>query len=135
TNYTRLRVEARFDDGTAVFFNCVSILDDSNESIFDAAINLDTSQDKFTRNIRWQYVSGQLTVGERQKNYRWKWNPATMIMAPLKKEAARRLFNGVVKGESVAVRVFGETYIGQPLPAPNPDFTEFYKSCPALSGS
>ncbi|MEM1035646.1 MAG: hypothetical protein AAGI14_02675 [Pseudomonadota bacterium] len=132
-SYARTRVEARFDDGTAVFFNCLTASNAIGESIFDAAVNLDTSKDEFKKNLRWQFVSGRLSVGDRKKNYRWKMNPANMILAPVQNEAARRLLNGVIKGDTVSLRVFGDTYINRALPKMNDDFKAFYRDCPALA--
>ncbi|MEM1086493.1 MAG: hypothetical protein AAGH90_02095 [Pseudomonadota bacterium] len=137
-NYGRLRVEARLNNNVNVFFNCITLEGEEGEeteSVFDAAINLDTTKEDFKKNLRWQIISARLTVGERKKNYRWKWNPVNMVMAPVQKQAARRLFNGVVKGEAVSVKVFGDTYINSTLPEMNDAFKTFYRNCPALSGS
>jgi len=135
TQYVSSRIETLLDDNASVFFNCIVIDGNAEESKFQVGVNLDTTTEEFKRDIRWQHISGRLKVGERSKNYRWQWNPANMRITPVKEEPARRMFNGVIKGEKISLRTMGKDYLGQVLPAPDENFKAFYKNCTPLSGS
>lgn len=117
-----------------VLLTCQAMSTGHNSMNF--AIQLDpanTYESDPSERLRLLSLSGTLIINGEGKPERFKYHPASSKVIPFDKSAARRLFNAVVKGSEVHLKIKGDTF-DLALPGKGPAFVSFAKTCPITNG-
>lgn len=120
--------------GPVLTFNCQAM--STGQHSLNAAIQLDPSntyEENPSERLRLLNVSVALTINGSKKMERFKYHPASSKIIPHNKAIAKRLYNAVVQGSDVTIKVKGKTY-DLALPGKDPVFVNFAKTCPTTNG-
>ena len=83
--------------------------------------------------LRLLSMSGILTIGEDRKSERFQYHPDSSKITPFNRAVPKRLFNAVVRGDPVQLKVQNQTYDLE-LPGTDETFTRFAQTCPMTNG-
>lgn len=120
--------------GAVLMLNCQAM--STGQHSLNAAIQLDpanTYEENPSEHLHLLSVSVALTVDGKKKAERFKYHPASSKIVPYDKAVAKRLFNAIVTGAPVSLKVKGKTYDLE-LPGKDETFVAFAKTCPTTNG-
>ena len=120
--------------GPVLMLNCQAM--STGKHSLNAAIQLDpanTYEESPSERLRLLSLNVALTVGGKKKNERFQYHPQSSKIIPFNKDVSKRLYNAVVTGASVTIKVKGETYT-LALPGKDQTFISFAKTCPTTNG-
>jgi hypothetical protein len=106
------------------------------DQMLQAGIKLDpenTYEQAPKEHLRLLEMSGKLTVGSDRKSERFQYHPDSSKITPRNRTVPKRLFNAVVRGDPVQLKVRNKTY-DLAVPGVDPVFTMFAKTCPVTNG-
>lgn len=83
--------------------------------------------------LRLLSTSGILTIGEDRKSERFQYHPDSSKITPFNRAVPKRLFNAVVRGDPVRLKVRNQTYDLE-IPDADETFTRFAQICPMTNG-
>jgi len=83
--------------------------------------------------LRFLEMSGILTIGDDRKSERFQYHPDSSKITPYNRSVPKRLFNAVVRGDAVQLKVQNNTY-NIALPGTDEAFSRFAKKCPVING-
>ena len=83
--------------------------------------------------LRLLSMSGILTIGDDRKSERFQYHPDSSKITPFNRAVPKRLFNAIVRGDPVQLKVQNQTY-DLALPGVDDIFTRFAKTCPVTNG-
>ena len=120
--------------GPVLMLNCQAMSTGSNS--LNAAILLDpanTYEQNPSERLHLLSLTGTLTINGQQQKERFKYHPESSKIIPYDKAVSKRLFNAVVTGASVQLKVKGKTYDLE-IPGKDQVFVAFAKTCPMTNG-
>jgi hypothetical protein len=120
--------------GPILIFNCQAM--STGQHSLNAAVQLDPDnayEENPSERLHLLNVSVTLTIGGSKKSERFKYHPASSKIIPHNKAVAKQLYNAVVQGSDVSLKVKGKTY-DLAFPGKDPVFVSFAKTCPTTNG-
>jgi hypothetical protein len=92
-----------------------------------------TYEDDADRSPRFHHISGIMTVRDEKFPDRYAFHAKSTKLIPLSREVPSRIYNSVVRGDQVQLKVQGKQR-NLALPAKNDVFIAFAKFCPVTNG-
>ncbi|MBD3770058.1 MAG: hypothetical protein IE925_07905 [Rhodobacterales bacterium] len=133
-SFSRL-IRTTGNENPVVILNCQAM--STGQHSLNAAIQLDpanTYEEDPSERFRLLSVSAALTIDGVKKSERFKYHPASSKIIPYDKAVAKKLYNAVVNGSEVMLKVKGKQY-DLALPAKDAVvFIAFAKTCPTTNG-
>lgn len=83
--------------------------------------------------LRLLSLTGILTIGDDRNSETFQYHPDSSKIVPFNRTVPRRLFNAVVRGDTVRLKVRDKTYDLE-IPEPDAVFTAFARICPVTNG-
>lgn len=132
-SFSRL-IHSSGGSGPVLIFNCQAM--STGQHSLNAAIQLDpdnTYSENPSERLHLLNVSVTLTIDGSKKSDKFKYHPASSKIIPHDKAIAKKLYNAVVQGSDVSMKVKGKTY-DLALPGKDSVFVSFAKTCPTTNG-
>lgn len=132
-SFSRL-IHSSGGSGPILIFNCQAM--STGQHSLNAAVQLDpdnTYEENPSERLHLLNVSVTLTIDGSRKSERFKYHPASSKIIPYNKAVAKQLYNAVVQGSDVRLKVKGKTY-DLALPGKDAVFVSFAKTCPTTNG-
>lgn len=83
--------------------------------------------------LRLQHGFGKLSIGDKKHKARFTLHPKSTRMVPKDRMIAKKVFNGIVRGDTISIKRSGKT-TEFANPGKDPVFVSFAKSCPTTNG-
>jgi len=132
-SFSRL-IHSSGGSGPILIFNCQAM--STGQHSLNAAVQLDpdnTYEESPSERLHLLNVSVTLTIDGSKKSERFKYHPASSKIIPYNKSVAKQLYNAVVQGSDVRMKVKGKTH-DLALPGKDSVFISFAKTCPTTNG-
>lgn len=132
-SFSRL-IHSSGGSGPVLIFNCQAM--STGQHSLNAAVQLDpdnTYEENPSERLHLLNISVILMIDGSKKSERFKYHPASSKIIPHNKAVAKQLYNAVVQGSDVSMKVKGTTY-DLTLPGKDSVFVSFAKTCPTTNG-
>lgn len=121
-------------DGPVLQFSCQAT--NKGDQSLQIGFKLDpdnTYEQAPKQRLRFLEMSGTLTIGDDRKSERFQYHPDSSKIAPYNRTVPKRLFNAVVRGDDVQLKVQNKTH-NIALPGTDEAFSRFARTCPVTNG-
>lgn len=92
-----------------------------------------TYEDNADRSPRFHHISGIMEIDGKKYPERYAYHAKSTKLVPLNREVPNRIYNSVVRGDAVSLKVKGKRR-DLALPAADDTFVAFAKFCPVTNG-
>lgn len=132
-SFSRL-IRTTGNTGPAILLNCQA--NSRGTSTLNVAFQLDPAnryEDDPALKPRVLNLSGKVTIGTERFPLKFLYHPDSSKIVPFDKTLAKHMFNAVVEGSGVTLKIKGKTHELE-MPPKDPVFVAFAKICPITNG-
>ena len=132
-SFTRI-IRSTGATGPVVLLSCQ--VTSTGVSSLNTAIQIDPDnkyEENPSRTLHLLRLSATLTIGDEKKVERFQYHPESTKIVPFNRTIPKRLFNAVLTGAQVTLKVKGKTHDVE-LPGQDDAFVAFARSCPITNG-